>query len=397
MVLPLLGLFNPKLKLFVAGRKRVFDLLTENISAQDKVIWIHAASLGEFEQGLPILEKLKETYTSHKFLLTFFSPSGYEVKKNSGIADVITYLPLDTPINAKKFVKACHPELAIFIKYEIWPYLLKELKLQSVPTLLVSALFKKNQVYFKWYGQFMRNSLNSFTKIFVQNEASKSLLESIDHTDAEISGDTRFDRVSQLLNRDNQLQFMNDFKDEQTCFVAGSTWPEDEAVLVDFINSSSDIKTVIAPHDIKPKHISELKSKLQKSTILFSEMEQQRVEDFEVLIVDTIGLLTKIYSYADFAYVGGGFKTGLHNTLEPAVFGIPVIIGPNYSGFAEAEELVKIGGVLSVRNKQQFEAVMRTLLNSAKKSEEHGKINSNYIEKSKGATTIILNYTKSIL
>jgi len=293
--------------------------------------------------------------------------------------------------------KDCLPELAIFIKYEIWPYLLKELKLQSVPTLLVSALFKKNQVYFKWYGQFMRNSLNSFTKIFVQNEASKSLLESIDHTDAEISGDTRFDRVSQLLNRDNQLQFMNDFKDEQTCFVAGSTWPEDEAVLVDFINSSSDIKTVIAPHDIKPKHISELKSKLQKSTILFSEMEQQRVEDFEVLIVDTIGLLTKIYSYADFAYVGGGFKTGLHNTLEPAVFGIPVIIGPNYSGFAEAEELVKIGGVLSVRNKQQFEAVMRTLLNSAKKSEEHGKINSNYIEKSKGATTIILNYTKSIL
>ncbi|MGJ8713523.1 MAG: 3-deoxy-D-manno-octulosonic acid transferase [Maribacter stanieri] len=383
--------------MFVNGRKETFNLIKDTISKTDKVIWIHAASLGEYEQGLPVMEKLKLLYPNHKFLLTFFSPSGYEVKKNSKVADVICYLPLDTKKNVHKFLEAAHPDLAIFIKYEIWPNYLAALNSVNTPTFLISALFKNNQNFFKWYGSFMRKALTNFSHFFVQNEKSKELLNSIDFKNVTVAGDTRFDRVTEILDRNNSLEFMVHFKQNQFCFVLGSTWPEDEKLIVEYINNTSlPIKFVIAPHTIKNKHIEEIIEAIKKPVARFSELENIAIEDYEVLIIDTIGILTKIYSYADLAYVGGGFVTGLHNTLEPAIFGIPVIIGPNFNGFAEAEELVQLGGVNSIKDSSQF----NNLVNTYSKNNEYrlkiGQINANYIQEKAGATKRIVDELKSV-
>lgn len=388
---------NPKLSLFVNGRKETFNLIKDTISKTDKVIWIHAASLGEYEQGLPVMEKLKLLYPNHKFLLTFFSPSGYEVKKNSKVADVICYLPLDTKKNVHKFLEAAHPNLAIFIKYEIWPNYLAALNSVNTPTFLISALFKNNQNFFKWYGSFMRKALTNFSHFFVQNEKSKELLNSIDFKNVTVAGDTRFDRVTEILDRNNSLEFMAHFKQNQFCFVLGSTWPEDEKLIVEYINNSSlPIKFVIAPHTIKNKHVEEIIEAIKKPVARFSELENIAIEDYEVLIIDTIGILTKIYSYADLAYVGGGFVTGLHNTLEPAVFGIPVIIGPNFNGFAEAEELVQLGGVNSIKDLSQFNSLVNTYSENNEYRLKIGQINANYIQEKAGATKRIVNELKSV-
>lgn len=388
---------NPKLSLFVNGRKETFNLIKDTISKTDKVIWIHAASLGEYEQGLPVMEKLKLLYPNHKFLLTFFSPSGYEVKKNSKVADVICYLPLDTKKNVHKFLEAAHPDLAIFIKYEIWPNYLAALNSVNTPTFLISALFKNNQNFFKWYGSFMRKALTNFSHFFVQNEKSKELLNSIDFKNVTVAGDTRFDRVTEILDRNNSLEFMAHFKQNQFCFVLGSTWPEDEKLIVEYINNTSlPIKFVIAPHTIKNKHVEEIIEAIKKPVARFSELENIAIEDYEVLIIDTIGILTKIYSYADLAYVGGGFVTGLHNTLEPAVFGIPVIIGPNFNGFAEAEELVQLGGVNSIKDSSQFNNLVNTYSENNEYRLKIGQINANYIQEKAGATKRIVNELKSV-
>lgn len=393
----MLALVNPKLSLFVNGRKETFNLIKDTISKTDKVIWIHAASLGEYEQGLPVMEKLKLLYPNHKFLLTFFSPSGYEVKKNSKVADVICYLPLDTKKNVHKFLEAAHPDLAIFIKYEIWPNYLAALNSVNTPTFLISALFKNNQNFFKWYGSFMRKALTNFSHFFVQNEKSKELLNSIDFKNVTVAGDTRFDRVTEILDRNNSLEFMVYFKQNQFCFVLGSTWPEDEKLIVEYINNTSlPIKLVIAPHTIKNKHVEEIIEAIKKPVARFSELENIAIEDYEVLIIDTIGILTKIYSYADLAYVGGGFVTGLHNTLEPAVFGIPVIIGPNFNGFAEAEELVQLGGVNSIKDSSQFNNLVNTYSENNKYRLKIGQINANYIQEKAGATKRIVDELKSV-
>ena len=393
----MLALVNPKLSLFVNGRKETFNLIKDTISKTDKVIWIHAASLGEYEQGLPVMEKLKLLYPNHKFLLTFFSPSGYEVKKNSKVADVICYLPLDTKKNVHKFLEAAHPDLAIFIKYEIWPNYLAALNSVNTPTFLISALFKNNQNFFKWYGNFMRKALTNFSHFFVQNEKSKELLNSIDFKNATVAGDTRFDRVAEILERNNSLEFMAHFKQNQFCFVLGSTWSEDEKLIVEYINNSSlPIKFVIAPHTIKNKHVEEIIEAIKKPVARFSELENIAIEDYEVLIIDTIGILTKIYSYADLAYVGGGFVTGLHNTLEPAVFGIPVIIGPNFNGFAEAEELVQLGGVNSIKDLSQFNNLVNTYSENNKYRLKIGQINAKYIQEKAGATKRIVDELKSV-
>ncbi len=393
----MLALVNPKLSLFVNGRKETFNLIKDTISKTDKVIWIHAASLGEYEQGLPVMEKLKLLYPNHKFLLTFFSPSGYEVKKNSKVADVICYLPLDTKKNVHKFLEAAHPDLAIFIKYEIWPNYLAALNSVNTPTFLISALFKNNQNFFKWYGNFMRKALTNFSHFFVQNEKSKELLNSIDFKNATVAGDTRFDRVAEILERNNSLEFMAHFKQNQFCFVLGSTWSEDEKLIVEYINNSSlPIKFVIAPHTIKNKHVEEIIEAIKKPVARFSELENIAIEDYEVLIIDTIGILTKIYSYADLAYVGGGFVTGLHNTLEPAVFGIPVIIGPNFNGFAEAEELVQLGGVNSIKDLSQFNSLVNTYSENNEYRLKIGQINAKYIQEKAGATKRIVNELKSV-
>ncbi|MDF4201949.1 glycosyltransferase N-terminal domain-containing protein [Maribacter sp. SA7] len=396
-ILKVLALTNSKLSLFVKGRKETISLINRAISNDDKVIWIHAASLGEYEQGLPVIEKLKIQNPTHKIIISFFSPSGYEVKKNSKIADVICYLPMDTKKKVKSFLAAAHPDIAIFIKYEIWPNYLSALKKSNTPTFLISALFKPNQVYFKWYGGFMRRVLNQFYHVFVQNEKAKALLNSVGYTNVSIAGDTRFDRVAEILERDNKLDFMERFKNEQYCFVAGSTWAEDEKIIIDYINKNVlPIKFVIAPHTVKDNHIEEIIAAVDKKVIRYSEMKDITLADYDVIVIDTIGLLTKIYSYADTAYVGGGFATGLHNTLEPAVFGIPVMIGPKFEGFAEAEELVKLGGVISVDNSNRFQQTSDKCFESNDYRLNIGNINTNYIKEKAGATNLIVDKLNAI-
>ncbi len=397
-VLKVVAIFQPKMKLFVSGRKNTFSQLTNQLSSTPKTIWMHVASLGEFEQGLPILERLRVQYPNHKLVLTFFSPSGYEVKKNTSAADVVVYLPMDTKANAKRFVDVVNPDLALFVKYEIWPNYLRQLKLRNIPTLLISAIFSERQIYFKGYGGFMRNSLRAFSHFFVQDNTSKKLLKHIGFENSTVGGDTRLDRVSEILNRDNQLDFMNSFKGNQSCFVAGSTWPEDEEILIEYINSNkTETKFVMAPHEIKSAHIEKITSALQKKVVLYSELEHKDLSLFDVLIVDTIGLLTKIYSYADLAYVGGGFATGLHNTMEPAIFGVPIIIGPNYSGFKEAEDLVSQGGILPVSDYVGFISLMKKFNTDPNYTHKLGAINSAYISSNKGASELIMKHISKIL
>lgn len=396
--LRLVAPFNSKLSLFVNGRKKTISILKNSISKNDRVIWIHAASLGEFEQGLPVMEQLKYDYPTHKILLTFFSPSGYEVKKNNKTADVICYLPLDTKKRVAQFLKAAQPELAIFIKYEIWPNYLAALKKHNIPTVLISALFKKKQIYFKWYGLFMRNSLSNFSHFFVQNNKSEILLNEIGYRNVTVAGDTRFDRVLEILQRENTLNFIHDFKDHKFCLVCGSTWPEDEKIIADFINQNQlSIKVIIAPHTIKPNHINTIKQSLNKPAICFSDLKNAKLKEYDVLILDTIGILTKTYSYADIAFVGGGFATGLHNTLEPAVFGIPVLIGPQYEGFVEAEDLVSLKGIISIENSLDFKQYMNKFYSDQDFKNKTGQINYTYINEQAGATKKIVSAIHSIV
>lgn len=394
----LLAFFNPKIKLFVAGRKTVFPYLESNINLDDNLIWIHCASLGEFEQGLPIIEKLKIAYPDDRLLVTFFSPSGFEVKKNSALADYVIYLPLDTNYNVKRFLALVKPRLVIFVKYEIWPNYMKTLKKQGIPTLLVSAIFKDNQVFFQWYGGIMRNCLKSFSHIFVQDIASQTLLNSLSIQQVSVAGDTRFDRVSEILEQDNRLEFMSNFMQNLPCLIAGSTWQEDEIILVNFINASSvPLKYVLAPHTIKKEKIAALKSSISKKTILFSEIVHEDLYSFDVLILDTIGMLTKVYSYATLAYVGGGFATGLHNTLEPAVFSIPIIIGPNFRGFKEVEDLVTKKGIFPIKTGAEFTQSLTHFLTHQEQIEKAGMINASYVQENRGATLKIMNYIQTIL
>ncbi|HET8737113.1 MAG TPA: glycosyltransferase N-terminal domain-containing protein [Pricia sp.] len=396
--LKILAFFNAKIKLFVDGRKASFQILENHISKKDTIIWMHVASLGEFEQGLPIIERLRAEYPGHKILVTFFSPSGYEVKKKSPAADTVCYLPMDTRKSVSRFLDIVRPQLAIFVKYEIWPNYLRELDKRNVPTILISAIFKKEQVYFKWYGGFMRKVLERFDHYFVQDEASRELLASLHIKNSSVSGDTRLDRVSEILDRNNQLDFMAAFKKDRLCLVAGSTWAEDESILIDHINHApKNLKYILAPHTIKKDKILGLAGALTKKTLLYSNIGEQALGDFDVLIVDAIGLLTKIYSYADIAYVGGGFATGLHNTLEPAVFGVPVIIGPHYEGFKEAEDLVAQKGILTVKDAWSFGELLKKLLDNPELRKKTGAINAAYIAKNKGASTQIMEYIRTLL
>lgn len=386
--------FNKKIKLFVDGRKNAFQKLKNEISISDKVIWVHCASLGEFEQGRPIIEKIRKEYTNHKIVLTFFSPSGFEVRKNYKEVDVVCYLPLDTKSNAKKLIDLVHPEVAIFVKYEFWPNILRELKRKSVETILVSGIFRKSQSFFRPFGSWMRKSLQNFSHFFVQDVNSEKLLASVGFHNVTVSGDTRFDRVYEITKQNNQLDYIEDFKQNQLTFVAGSTWKEDEELIVDYINNkaSKDEKFIIAPHNIDANEINELKNNINKKTVLFSDKENQDLKSAQVFIIDTIGILTKIYSYADIAYVGGGFKTGLHNILEPATFGVPIIIGPEYDKFREAVELVNEGGCFVVYTKTEFDNQLKELFTDANDRNKKGEITKNFISQNLGATNIILDY-----
>ena len=392
-LLKFLALFSPKLNLFVEGRKSVFETLKNKIQEVDKTIWFHAASLGEYEQGLPVIEKVKQKYPNHKIIITFFSPSGYEVRKNNTVADVTVYLPLDTISNAKQFLKVVHPEMVFFIKYEFWPNYLNELKSQNIKTYLISGIFREKQAFFKWYGGFYRNALKTFDYFFVQNDSSKTLLQSIGIKNVMVSGDTRFDRVVTILEKDNTLDFIAAFKNNQTTIVIGSSWPKDEELLVNYINKSTEnVKFIIAPHNIKVEQITNIKSQITKSSVLFSQKSNIDLSSFQVFIIDTIGILTKIYSYADIAYVGGGFgNPGVHNLLEPATFGIPIVIGPNYSHFAEAIALVGLEGCVSVKNQSELNDAFNLLLQNEEERLEKGHICSTFVQMNKGATEHILN------
>jgi 3-deoxy-D-manno-octulosonic-acid transferase len=396
IALPLLAVFSKKIKFFVVGRRETFSKIA--VLKNQKVIWFHVASLGEFEQARPIIEKLKQQYKKHKILITFFSPSGYEVRKDYELADVVCYLPLDTHKNAKRFIKEVNPELAIFIKYEFWPNFLDALKKKKIKTILVSGILRKDQLFFQSYGAFMKRSLAAFDHFFVQESNSKVLLNSIAYNNVTVAGDTRFDRVSAILKQDNSLDFIQEFKDNTHTAVAGSTWKEDEALLIHYINNKAteDEKFIIAPHNIKSDATLELRARIDKKTVLYSEFKQAQfvgdLKSYQVFIIDTIGLLTKIYAAADVAYVGGGLKTGLHNVLEPATFGIPVVIGNTFDKFKEAVDLVKLGGCIAIKNQEEFIDSFTKLKDDEQFRTLTGVINKRYIEAHLGATKLVMKY-----
>ena len=394
LVLKIMALFNPKIKLLVEGQNTVFGILKSKIKAYDKMIWFHAASLGEYEQGLPLMEKIKSKYPNHLIVLTFFSPSGYEVRKNNGVADVTVYLPLDTKSNVRQFMEIVRPEMVFFIKYEYWPNYLNALKISETPTYLVSGVFRENQAFFKWYGGFYRKGFDAFDHFFVQNSTSKELALNLGKSNVTVSGDTRFDRVAAILERDNDLDYISEFKNNTLTIVVGSSWPKDESLLVDFINSTIiPLKFIIAPHNIQADQIQELKNSITKKTVLFTENSSTSLAECDVFIVDVVGILTKIYSYADITYVGGGFgNPGVHNILEPATFGVPIVIGPNFSHFAEATALVNMGGCISISDKESLFDAFETLIKNEDIRKEKGHICKTFVEMNKGATAIVMNY-----
>lgn len=393
--------FSKKMNLFVTGRTQTYARITNKISASDKTIWFHCASLGEYEQAVPIIEEVKLKYPIYKIIISFFSPSGFENKKNTPLADVTVYLPLDTKANASAFLKATHPSLAIFVKYEFWPNYLHALKNENIHTLLISGVFRKDQLFFKSYGQYMRNALQTFNHFFLQDQGSLDLVSSISFTNATLSGDTRFDRVSNQIETDNSIPFMEPFSKNSLCIVCGSTWPEDDAVLLPYINNAPPhIKFVIAPHNLDQKKINTLAGAITKKTHLYSNFEQENISDESlenstVLIIDTIGLLTKLYSYADIAYVGGAMgTTGLHNILEAATFGVPIIIGKNYQNFPEAIRLRSLAGLFSVANKEECAVILTKLVEDTSLRSKTGMICGHFVNTNTGATQIVISYLK---
>ncbi len=354
-LLPIAGLFFAKIRLFQTGRKEVFKKLKQGLDPAKKTLWLHAASLGEYEQGVPVLEALRASYPQHQILLTFFSPSGYTLRNKSPLAHCVTYLPLDSLKNAMKFIAIVKPVAAFFVKYEVWPNYLLALDQAQVPSILFSGIFRPNQIYFKWYGGFMKTSLKRFSKIYVQDVASLELLLKEGITTVALSGDTRFDRVHALSKNPKPLPtkaaaIITAFINVKPCLVGGSVWPEDLEVLATaFEKNKERIKFILAPHKIDVKHLAVLLNKmpttLQEKTVILSKTNALEASKASILIIDAIGILNRIYPLAQIAYVGGGFKTGLHNTLEAAVFGIPLAIGPEYHKFKEATDLVALGGI----------------------------------------------------
>ncbi|WP_297516951.1 glycosyltransferase N-terminal domain-containing protein [Flavobacterium sp.] len=394
LILPLLARFNAKLQRFVEGRKSVWDTLEKELHGRDNTLWFHAASLGEYEQGLPVMEQIKLKYPNHTLVLTFFSPSGYEVRKNNTVANITVYLPLDTPENAHRFLQTVRPQMAFFIKYEFWPNYLKQLRQQAIPTFLISGVFRPNQVFFKVYGGFYRNALRTFTHFFVQNNLSKTLLQSIGIMAVSVSGDTRFDRVNAVLQREYTLDFMEQYTQGATTIVIGSSWPKDEELLAHYINEAPEnLKFVLAPHNIKTEQLNAFEAQLKRPSIRYSQRDTLPLKDFAILIVDTVGLLTKIYAYADIAYVGGGFgHPGVHNVLEPATFGIPIVVGPHYEHFAEATALVHLGGCVSISNESELKAILDTWITNSKERKEKGNLCATFVQKNTGATEHIVSY-----
>ena len=380
------SLFNEKARLLRAGQQNALKLLKERVDPNGCYVWFHAASLGEFEQGRPVIEQLKRDQPTTKILLTFFSPSGYEVRKNYTGADIVSYLPLDTPGNARSFVNMVKPSKVIFIKYEFWPNYLRALKDTNVPVFSISAIFRQEQVFFKGYGKWYLGLLRTFSHIFVQDKVSLDLLEKHQINNASVCGDTRFDRVYDLFRQAKQLPLIEEFvKNAPEVIVAGSTWPKDEKLLVSYLKQHPDVKLVLVPHEVHASHISGISGLLDGRFVRYSEATSDNVKTTNCLVVDVIGVLSSIYRYANVAYIGGGFGVGIHNTLEAAVYGIPVVFGPNHLKFREARELIAIGGAFSVSDYVSLEAQFDRLL----KDKEAGKIAGEYVKQKTGATSQI--------
>lgn len=388
-LLPISGSFSKKMRLFVQGRKGLLQQLKNQRIPEDRIIWIHAASLGEYEQAVPIIHSLRSEFPNHKIWLSFFSPSGYEIKKNTDEVDFICYLPLDTPKNARVFLSILQPELSIFIKYEIWPNFMKELEKQHIPSILVSALFRENQSFFKNPKGFRAKALYRFNAIGVQDKNSMQLLKSIGYSNVILSGDTRYDRVIEQTNRNNQLDFLDAFcKNAKLCIVCGSTWQEDEEILLKIIqNTSNDIKFILAPHQIQTTRIEKLYNSLQKKTSLWSNYKKTDLAESSIFIIDTIGYLGRAYAYADIAYVGGAVgKTGLHNILEPATFGIPVIYGRNTQKHPEANQLAEAGAGFFISNSTELQQILDKMISDKTYRESKGENAKSFIKQQAGAT-----------
>ncbi|WP_370633679.1 3-deoxy-D-manno-octulosonic acid transferase [Pedobacter sp. Leaf250] len=361
--------------------------MEQTIDSQQKHVWFHFASLGEFEQGRPVLEKLKALHPSKKIVVTFFSPSGYEIRKNYALADVF-YLPIDTLSNAKRFIDLINPEMAIFTKYEFWHFYFKELKSRDIPLYIISGIFRPSQAFFKWYGSFYRNILKSVTYFFVQNEESKALLNSINLTNATISGDTRFDRVYENAQKPKQLLDIEQFLGDSPTLVCGSTWPEDEKLLSNLPEQYPNWKFIIVPHEIHESHIESIEKQFSTGSLRFSMLDSQtQSATYQTLIIDNIGMLSSLYQYGKVAYIGGGFGAGIHNTLEAAAFGLPVIFGVKYDKFQEAKDLIAIGAAKCISNTIELLAAFEDFSTNENASIRAKK----YVEEKKGATDQILS------
>jgi len=390
---------NPKAKKWTSGRRNGIELIRNTIGGDDRVVWFHCASLGEFEQGRPLIDKIKRNHKEFKILVTFFSPSGYEVRKNYEHADYVFYLPIDTKKNAKTFIELVDPELVFFVKYEFWYHYLSSLAKSKIPTYLVSGSFRKDQVFFKWYGRWFKNILGSFTNIFVQNKLSYDLLLSRGIS-SEITGDTRFDRVCDTSKKVKEISLMAAFTAAGKTIIAGSSWEFEEKHLAEALKSGvvSSYKLIVAPHNVELKHVDEivkLFTDLGKSVIRFSDADESTVFGYEVLVVDNIGMLSSLYQYADLAIVGGGFTGNLHNILEPATFGLPVFFGPKHDKFPEAKELVQLGGAFIYCNSKELQKYLEKFDSDEISIKEIHKINVDFILNNKGATDLVYRNTFS--
>lgn len=386
------SLFNVKAKKWIAGRQNIFQKIKNQLKDNENRVWFHAASLGEFEQGRPIIEDLKGKNPELKIVLTFFSPSGYEIMKDYAFADYVFYLPDDTKKNAERFIKLIQPKFVVFIKYEFWFNYLKALKSLNINTYLISTIFRKDQIFFKWYGAWYRKMLNYFTYFFVQNEESMQLLKSLNYSNIEITGDTRFDRVFQISQNAKKIPIVEKFCENNMVFIAGSSWKADEDIFINYINKNNNLKYIIAPHEIHETNINRIVNSINLKTIRFSNVNMNDISEYQVIIIDNIGLLSSLYQYANIAFIGGGFGSGIHNVLEPATFGMPVIFGPNFRKYQEAVDLIKNNAAFTISDYKSFEKIMTNLISNTTKIKESSVNAKIYVEINRGATEKIVNY-----
>lgn len=385
------SLFDKKVKRMWRGEREAFEVLKQKVDPCSSYVWFHAASLGEFEQGRPLMERLRRRHPENKILLTFFSPSGYEVRKDYGGADIICYLPLDTPLNAIRFLRLVRPVMAFFIKYEFWYNYLHILKHRHVPVYSVSSIFRPDQIFFRWYARGYAKVLRCFTHFYVQNEVSRELLAGIGINEVTVVGDTRFDRVLSIREQLKQLPVAEAFSEGRRVFVAGSSWAPDEDIFIRFFNEHTDWKLIIAPHVIGEDHLEQIMQKLGRRAVRYTRTTPEEAREADCLIIDCFGLLSSIYHYGDVAYVGGGFGVGIHNVLEAAVWDMPVIFGPNNKNFIEAQGLIANGGGFEIASYEDFEGVMNRFINDEEAVKKAGAAAGRYVEGCTGATKKILS------